>query len=120
MAFRAAPVLYTLVPALVLAAGLHLWLQGELRIDPLWTWLLAVNVVALPVWALDKLFSKRSSAPRVPERTLHLLSVAGAAPAALAAMNVLRHKTKHRQFWWIHIGLLVPWAAVAFFWLSRP
>lgn len=120
MGLRAAPVLYTLVPALAVAAGLHVLLAEELRLDALWTWLLAVNLTVLPLWAFDKLQSKRKNAFRIPERTLHAVAAAGGAPMSLAAMSLLRHKTLHKHFRWIYLGLLVPWGAVVFFWLSRP
>ena len=73
----------------------------------------------LPLWVADKSAAARGSR-RVPENTLHLLSVAGGWPGALIAQQFLRHKsTKHefRQVFWITaalnvLGLLVfasPW-----------
>jgi uncharacterized membrane protein YsdA (DUF1294 family) len=120
MGVRANPVLYTLLPALVAAFALHLLLSHEVRVDALWTWLLAINLVVLPLWLLDKVQAKRNNAFRVPEKTLHLVAAAGGAPMSLGAMHLLRHKTQHKWFKWIYLGLLVPWGAVVFFWLSRP
>lgn len=120
MGLRATPVLYTLLPALVAAFALHLLLSHELRMDALWTWLIAINVIVLPLWLFDKVQAKRTNAFRIPEKTLHLVAAAGGAPMSLGMMHLLRHKTLHKSFWWIYVGLLVLWGAVAFFWLSRP
>lgn len=121
MGLRAAPVLYTAVPTLGVAAALYLFGAEEFqRLDRLWIWLVAVNVVVLPLWMFDKLQSKRSKAFRVPERTLHLVAAAGGVPMSLAAMQLLRHKTQHKGFRWLYSALLVAWGAVVFFWLSRP
>jgi len=120
MGLKAAPIAYTLLPTLAVASGLYLFLADRFDFDRLWIWLVAINVVALPLWMFDKVQSKRSKAFRVPEKTLHLVAAAGAAPMSLAAMSLLRHKTLHRGFRWIYIGLLVPWGLLVFFWLSRP
>lgn len=88
---------------------------------PLWVAALyvAASAAAFIVYAADKSAAARGSR-RVPENTLHLLSVAGGWPGALIAQQFLRHKsTKHefRQVFWITaalnvLGLLVfasPW-----------
>jgi uncharacterized membrane protein YsdA (DUF1294 family) len=120
MGLRATPVLYTLVPALAIAFALHLLLSRQVRLDALWTWLIAVNVVVLPLWMFDKVQAKRTNAFRIPERTLHFVAAAGGAPMSLASMRFLRHKTQHKSFWWIYGALLLVWGAVVFFWLSKP
>ncbi|MEZ6016047.1 MAG: DUF1294 domain-containing protein [Planctomycetota bacterium] len=120
MGLRATPILYTLVPTLAVATGLYIYLADTLDYDRLWIWLAAINAVALPLWAFDKMQSKRKGGFRVPEKTLHLTAAAGGAPMSLAAMQLLRHKTLHKHFRWIYIGLMVPWGLVVFFWLSRP
>lgn len=120
MGLRANPVLFTLLPALAIAFALHLFLSHEVRLDALWSWLIAINVIVLPLWLFDKLQSKRTNAFRVPEGTLHLVAAAGGAPMSLGAMHLLRHKTRHKSFWWINAGFLLLWSVVVFFWLSRP
>jgi len=63
-----------------------------------------VNVVAFGVFALDKHWAQ-VNAWRIPEATL--LVVAALGPfGALAAMKILRHKTRHTKF------LLVPVFAI--------
>jgi uncharacterized membrane protein YsdA (DUF1294 family) len=120
MGLRATPVLYTLLPALAVAFALHLLLAHEVRLDALWSWLIAINLVVVPLWLFDKLQSKRNTAFRIPERTLHLVAAAGGAPMSLGAMQLLRHKTQHKGFKWLYAALLLLWGVVVFFWLSRP
>ena len=45
MGLRANPVLFTLLPALAIAFALHLFLSHEVRLDALWSWLIAINFV---------------------------------------------------------------------------
>ena len=94
------PVRASLLPALfppVLGAwvaptylGLH-WALG---------WLVGANLSAYLVWALDKRLSKskKKSTRRVPEWTLHGLTLAGGGVGAVIAMRTLRHKTRKRLF----------------------
>ena len=66
---------------------------------PLWTLgaLVAVNVVTLLVYALDKSAAARGGW-RTREDTLHLLSLAGGWPAARLAQQSLRHKSSKLSF----------------------
>ena len=68
-----------------------------LSLDPVWSGLLAANLVAYLMWAWDKRQAKREGF-RVPEWTLHLMALFGATPASLIAMQTLRHKTQKKAF----------------------
>lgn len=62
----------------------------------LW-FLLAANLVAFLAMGFDKERAKRGGR-RVPERTLLLLALPGAAPGAWAGMQTFRHKTVKGSF----------------------
>lgn len=57
----------------------------------------ALSVTTFLVYALDKRAARRRHW-RVPEKLLHLLALLGGWPGALAAQQVLRHKTRKLQF----------------------
>ena len=60
-------------------------------------YLLAINVVTFVVYGLDK-WKARRGRWRIPEAALLWLAVLGGSPAALLAMWLFRHKTKHNKF----------------------
>jgi len=60
-------------------------------------YLVAVNVVTFVVYGLDK-WKARRGRWRIPEAALMWLAVLGGSPAALLAMWLFRHKTKHNKF----------------------
>jgi uncharacterized membrane protein YsdA (DUF1294 family)/cold shock CspA family protein len=67
------------------------------------------------VYAVDKSAAMKG-AWRIPESTLHLLSVGGGWPGAMIAQQLLRHKTKKQSFriiFWITVivncGVLIWW-----------
>lgn len=60
-------------------------------------YLVAVNVVTFIVYGLDK-WKARRGRWRIPESALLWLAVLGGSPAALLAMWLFRHKTKHNKF----------------------
>ncbi|WP_285062814.1 DUF1294 domain-containing protein [Frigoribacterium sp. ME-P-080] len=68
--------------------GLAPWLVGGL---------VGVNALTALVYALDKSAARRGRR-RVPERVLLLLGLLGGWPGALAAQQLLRHKTSKRSF----------------------
>ncbi|OWW19811.1 DUF1294 domain-containing protein [Noviherbaspirillum denitrificans] len=55
------------------------------------------SLVAMVVYGIDK-SAARKQARRTPERTLHLLGLAGGWPGALVAQALFRHKTAKRSF----------------------
>ncbi|UZP66040.1 DUF1294 domain-containing protein [Desulfovibrio mangrovi] len=63
------------------------------------------SLVSFFVYAVDKSTAQRGDW-RVPESTLHLLSLVGGWPGALFAQQTLRHKTKKQPFrttFWITV-----------------
>ncbi len=86
---------------------------------PWWlaAWFGIASVVGFVAYAIDKAAARRA-APRVPERTLHLVDVAGGWPGALVAQQLFRHKTRKRSFrrvFWatVAVNLLIAAALVA-------
>ena len=60
-------------------------------------WLAAVSGLAVILTLHDKRAARRR-ARRVPESTLLLVCALGGSAAMLAAMRIIRHKTKHAKF----------------------
>jgi uncharacterized membrane protein YsdA (DUF1294 family) len=60
-------------------------------------WLIAINLIAFMVYAYDKTIAK-TQLTRVPESVLLLLAFVGGTIGALAAMQLLRHKTAKAGF----------------------
>jgi len=65
---------------------------------PYVSWLVTINAVAFFVWGTDKR-QARHSGTRVPELVLHAMTLAGGVAGAAIGMVVLRHKTRHLDFW---------------------
>jgi len=57
----------------------------------------AMSAVTFVAYGLDKAAARRGGR-RTPEATLHVLSLAGGWPGALAAQAAFRHKTVKRPF----------------------
>ena len=70
--------------------GAQIWLYGLL-------WLAAINLAAWVAFALDKAAAQDGDR-RIPERTLLTLALIGGSPAAVAAQQTLRHKTRKEPF----------------------
>jgi uncharacterized membrane protein YsdA (DUF1294 family) len=60
-------------------------------------YILAVNAVAFAAFAIDKRRAERRGF-RIPERTLLWLAAAGGTSGAIAAQQLLRHKTRKEPF----------------------
>lgn len=58
---------------------------------------LTASTVAFIAYAIDKSAAQKNRR-RTPERTLHLLALAGGWPGALLAQKTLRHKSKKVEF----------------------
>ncbi|OBT29002.1 DUF1294 domain-containing protein [Vibrio splendidus] len=81
-------------------------------------WYLVIGVVTFFVYAKDKRAAINGNW-RVPEKTLHILSVAGGWLGALIAQEKLRHKTQKQPFraiYWLTVVINV----VAFLWTLTP
>lgn len=64
-----------------------------------------LSVMTYIAYAVDK-SAAQDGRPRTPENRLHMLSLAGGWPGALAAQQVYRHKTKKasfRQVFWLTV-----------------
>ena len=76
-------------------------------------YLVAINVVTFVIYGADK-WKARRGRWRIPEAALLWLAVLGGSPAALLAMWLFRHKTKHNKFRYgvpmilaVHVGVAV-------------
>lgn len=83
---------------------------------------LLINLVTFTAYGLDKRAARRERR-RAPERTLHLLALAGGSPGAFAAQRVFRHKTAKTSFQLRFLGIaflqVLALAALAYLWLGR-
>ena len=81
-------------------------------------WYLVIGVVTFCVYAKDKRAAINGNW-RAPEKTLHILSVAGGWLGALIAQEELRHKTQKQPFraiYWLTVVINV----AAFLWTLTP
>ena len=74
----------------------------------LFIYLVAVNLVALLMFGIDKL-KARHSFWRIPEKTLILSALLGGSIGALAGMYLFRHKTQHKKFTILVPLFLIVW-----------
>jgi uncharacterized membrane protein YsdA (DUF1294 family) len=108
-------VLHCALAAMTVAAALLLAVRWA--VHPLIAYLLAINLSTFLAYACDKWASARHGL-RLPERSLHLLAAFGGSPAALAAQQLFRHKTRKRTFqarFWLTITVQV---LVLFAWFA--
>ncbi len=79
---------------------------------------IAISIVTFIIYALDK-SAAREGRWRTQESILHILSLVGGWPGAIAAQQKLRHKSQKQSFrfvFWITALL----NSCAFFWLFTP
>lgn len=105
----------SLVPAVIAALIWAAVAALVYRVDNRWpylAWLAGGTVATALLFAFDKAQSKTPSARRVPEVVLLSLSLLGGVIGGWIGMLVLRHKTRHPNFWavqWIatvlHVGI---------------
>lgn len=80
-------------------------------------WIAALSVIDFGLAAWDK-SRARKGARRVPESTLLLLALAGGSPGLLAAMLLVRHKTRKASFL-AAFALILLIQGVGLWWLLR-
>ena len=100
---------------LVLVAVSALFVESS---KALLVWYLVIGLVTFFVYAKDKRAAINGNW-RVPEKTLHILSVAGGWLGALIAQDKLRHKTQKQPFraiYWLTVAMNV----AAFVWTLTP
>jgi len=85
--------------ALVLGATIAAtgWLWLAISLDVVLAWLVAITLVTLLIYGLDKSIAG-SGRTRVPERVLLGMALAGGTLGALAGMLAFRHKTIKESF----------------------
>lgn len=93
------------VPLLFLTFVAASVLLGQLPFVVLAVYLVA-STAAFIVYAADKA-AAQSGRWRVAEDTLHLLSLVGGWPGALAAQYVLRHKSKKASFQFVFLATVI-------------
>ena len=72
-------------------------LVSRLNWQPLWSWLLCINLMTFLFYGLDKAAARREGR-RIPERVLLAMTAFGGTPLALLAMRAFHHKTAKRSF----------------------
>jgi uncharacterized membrane protein YsdA (DUF1294 family) len=76
--------------------------------------LLFFNALCFLLFFLDKRKARRGQR-RISEKTLHLATLAGAAPGAWVAILLLHHKNRKASFWGITLLLTVLQGAAWYF-----
>jgi uncharacterized membrane protein YsdA (DUF1294 family) len=79
--------------------------------------LLFFNALCFLLFFLDKRKAQRGQR-RISEKTLHLATLAGAAPGAWAAIFLLHHKNRKAAFWSVTLLLTVLQGAALYFFMS--
>lgn len=103
------------IPAALVAAAVYLLLLRYAFSEPLYRYLLAVNVSMFMLYGIDKLAAMRSFV-RVPERLLHLTALAGGTPAALLGQQLFWHKVSKRRFMLWYWGTVALQAGFLYVW----
>ncbi|WP_111893831.1 DUF1294 domain-containing protein [Acinetobacter sp. MB5] len=93
---------------IVVIYALFLVLAAGLNAVPSWLplYVLLVNAICYWQYMQDKAAAQQNQR-RVPEKTLHLLSLLGGWPAAWFAQQKLRHKTQKQPFRQIYFATIV-------------
>ena len=74
------------------------------------------NAVSAALCITDKIWAKKGSSIRVPEKTLFSWSIAGGALFMYITMILIRHKTKHKRFM-IGLPIIILLQSVVLLWL---
>jgi len=102
---------FTVEVALLLVAGYAMLTVAFLHVA-------AFSALAFVLFAVDK--SRAGAGRRVAESNLHGLAWLGGAPGALAAMTLLRHKTRKPSFrFGVPAALFFNIVVLGWIWISR-
>jgi uncharacterized membrane protein YsdA (DUF1294 family) len=85
------------IPVAAVATGGLAFLLYRLHPSLLAAYLLSLNLVTVAFYGGDKAAARMGLA-RVPERSLHLLALAGGTPGAFLAQGLFHHKTRKTSF----------------------
>ena len=77
-----------------------------------------ISLVTFCVYGYDKRQAIRQKS-RIPEKWLHLLTLAGGTIGAFAGQQFFRHKTKKWKFKLIFIGIVLMQTSAIVWWLLR-
>lgn len=75
---------------------------------------IVLSAITFLVYAYDK-NAARQGRWRISERTLLLLSASGGCWGALAAMQLLRHKTRKLRFWFVGLAAAAVYLGLLWF-----
>ncbi len=95
--------------SLVITSGLFAFFYFYQHLNPLLSYLIAINISTFLLYGYDKLISAGETL-RVPEWNLHALAILGGSPAGLSAQKFFHHKTIKGSFqlvYWIIVALQV-------------
>jgi uncharacterized membrane protein YsdA (DUF1294 family)/cold shock CspA family protein len=93
-----APWTFPRLAAIPAFAGIYYYVSAQWTVRPFVLWAyIGLSVLAFLAYALDK-SAARHGRRRTPERSLHLLGLAGGWPGALLAQQLLRHKSAKPRF----------------------
>ena len=98
-----------LLGGIALTAATAWLVASRLHTGALLAYAAGINLTTLGAYAYDKSVAAGSATLwRVPEAVLHLLALAGGTPAAFAAQQLLRHKTRKpgfRTWFWVIVAI---------------
>jgi uncharacterized membrane protein YsdA (DUF1294 family) len=95
--------------SLLLTVALFAFLYLYQHLNPIVSYLIAINITTFLLYGYDKLISA-GEAVRVPEWNLHALAILGGSPAGLSAQKFFHHKTIKGSFqlvYWLIVALQV-------------
>ncbi|RYG60427.1 MAG: DUF1294 domain-containing protein [Alphaproteobacteria bacterium] len=113
---RASTYIWSLLPGLGIPAAFTWAYATTLNFNPVYTWLVFLNLTLIGLMGKDKFAAKKGWA-RTPEFTLLLLAFLGATPALLLSRMLFNHKTTKQSFQYSLFGVMaVQLALVIYFW----
>ena len=82
------------------------WIEQHLPITLLSLYVLTISLITFVLYGWDKRQAKKQKR-RIPEKRLHLLTLAGGTPGALLGQITFRHKTKKKRFQVVFVGTVL-------------